>query len=143
MYYLTKKSGKWDKLSQEILDKAKDGSWKLDDSKKRSLEQNAYLHGVLLPLVRNWWNDNKKEETPLLSIRDIKDWIQHRGYWGYKVVGKETIPKSSSEATTLEMMTGINNLQLDYAKWGLIIPDPNQQDFLEDKIPVERYEKAK
>jgi len=141
MHYLNKKDGKWDKQSQEILDEAKDGSWKLDNSKKRSKEQNAYIHCVVFPLIRGWWNNNKKEKDPLASIDDIKDWVQSEGYWGYKVVGKKTIPKRSSEATTLEMMTGINNLQIRFAKIGLIIPDPNQQDFIEDKIPVERYEK--
>lgn len=133
MYYLNKKNGKWDKQSQEILDNAKDGSWKLDGSKKRTNEQNAYIHTVVFPLIKNWWNDRKKEDQPYMDIQDVKDWIQHRGYWGYKMVGKDSIPKRSSEATTIEMVDGIAKIQMDFAKWGLIIPDPNQQEFLDDK----------
>lgn len=132
MFYLTKKDGKWDKQSQEILDNCKNGSWKLDGSKKRSTEQNSYIHAVLFPMIRDWWNDNRKEDMPMASMKDIKDWVQHQGYWGYKQVGKETIPKSSSEATTVEMMGGISNLQVRFAKLGLIIPDPQQEEFLDE-----------
>lgn len=130
MYYLTKIKGKWDKQSQEILDNAKDGTWKFDNSKRRSTEQNSYFYGVIIPLITDWWNEHKKENTPLLTHNDIHDWIQQKGYWGYKQVGKELVPKRSSETTTLEMATGINKLQIDYAKWGLIIPDPQQTEFL-------------
>ena len=76
MYYLTKKSGKWDKQSQEILDNAKDGDWKFDNSKRRSNEQNSFIHAVLFPLIRDWWNDNKLEKDPTVSIDDIKDCIK-------------------------------------------------------------------
>ena len=129
MYYLTKIKGKWDKQSQEILDNAKDGTWKFDNSKRRSNEQNSYFYGVVIPLITDWWNEHKKENTPLLTHNDIHDWIQQTGYWGYKQVGKELIPKRSSETTTLEMATGINKLQIDYAKWGLDIPSPNETDY--------------
>ena len=131
MRYLTKTNGKWDRQSQEILDNAKNGNWRLDNSKKRSTEQNSYIHAVLFPLIKDWWNDNKSEKDPIVSIDDIKDWVQNQAYWGYKQVGKKTIPKRSSEATTLEMMDGINKLQIRFAKIGLVIPDPNQEDFLE------------
>lgn len=129
MYYLTKIKGKWDKQSQEILDNAKDGTWKFDNSKRRSTEQNSYFYGVIIPLITDWWNEHKKENTPLLTHNDIYDWIQQKGYWGYKQVGKELVPKRSSETTTLEMATGINKLQMDYAKWGLDIPSPNETDY--------------
>lgn len=129
MYYLTKIKGKWDKQSQEILDNAKDGTWKFDNSKRRSSSQNSYFYGVIIPLITDWWNEHKKENTPLLTHNDIHDWIQQKGYWGYKQVGKELVPKRSSETTTLEMATGINKLQIDYAKWGLDIPSPNETDY--------------
>lgn len=104
----------------------------LTDEKKRSNKQNSYIHAVLFPLIRDWWNENKKETDPLVNVTDIKDWVQHQGYWGYKTVGKETIPKSSSEATTTEVVKGIEQLQIRFAKIGLVIPDPNQTEFLED-----------
>jgi hypothetical protein len=101
----------------------------MDDDKKRSPEQNSYIHAVLFPLIREFFNSNKKEGTSTLTIDDIKDWVRQRGYWGYKNVGKDAIPKRSSEATTAEMVNGIEKLQIDFAKWGLQIPDPNEQDY--------------
>lgn len=133
MYYLTKKNGKWDKQSQEILNNCKDGSWKLDNSKRRSNEQNAYFYGVIIPMMTDFWNEHKQEGTPKLTTNDTHDWIQANGYWGYKVVGKLTIPKRSSECNTMEFATGINKLQQDMAKYGLILPDPNQTEFLDEE----------
>ena len=45
------------------------------------------------------------------------------------MVGKKTIAKRSSEATTAEMVNGIEKLQVDFAKWGLDIPSPNEEDY--------------
>src|SRR5574343_1256153 len=99
------------------------------DDKKRSNEQNSYIHAVLFPMIKDFFNEHRKEGTPELSIDDTKDWIRNRGYWGYKVIGKETIPKRSSEATTAEMVAGIDKLQKDFAGWGLVIPSPNEEDY--------------
>ena len=101
----------------------------LTDEKKRSTEQNSYIHAVLFPLIRDFFNYIKKEGTPDLDIDDTKDWIKQRGYWGYKQIGKDTIPKRSSEATTSEMVAGIDKLQIDFSKWGLEIPSPNEEDY--------------
>ena len=129
MLYLTKINGKWDAKSQEALDNCKNGSWKLDNSKKRSNEQNKYYYGAVIPLMTKFWNDNKQEGTPTLTPDDIHDWIQAKGYWGYKVIGKQSIPRRSSECNTMDFAAGINNLQQDMAKYGLDIPSPNEQDY--------------
>ena len=105
----------------------------IDNEKKRSTEQNAYIHAVVFPLIRDLFNDHSREGIKALKIDDAKDWVQSEGYWGYKMVGKKTIAKRSSEATTAEMVNGIEKLQMDFANWGLIIPDPDQTEFLEDK----------
>ena len=137
MYHLTKISGKFDELSKQALDNLPDGAYTIDKKKKkRSTEQNAYIHAVVFPHIKGWWNDRKKEDQPYMDIQDVKDWVQHRGYWGYKMVGKDLIPKRSSEATTIEMVDGIAKIQIDFAKWGLIIPDPNQTEFLEEKNEI-------
>lgn len=101
----------------------------LTDEKKRSTEQNSYIHAVLFPLIRDFFNEIKKENTPMLTIQDAKDWVQSEGYWGYKTIGKKTIPKRSSEASTSEMVAGVDKLQKDFAKWGLDIPSPNEEDY--------------
>jgi len=101
----------------------------LTNEKKRSSEQNSYIHAVLFPMIKDFFNEHRKEGTQELSIDDTKDWIRNRGYWGYKVIGKDTIPKSSSEATTAEMVNGVDKLQKDFANWGLDLPSPNEQDY--------------
>lgn len=101
----------------------------LTNEKKRSSEQNSYIHAVLFPMIKDFFNEIKKEGSPVLSLQDTKDWVQNRGYWGYKIIGKETIPKRSSEATTSEMVAGIDKLQKDFAGWGLVIPSPNEEDY--------------
>lgn len=101
----------------------------LTNDKKRSNEQNSYIHAVLFPMIKDFFNEHRKEWTQELSIDDTKDWVQNRGYWGYKIIGKETIPKRSSEATTSEMVAGIDKLQKDFAGWGLVIPSPNEEDY--------------
>ena len=119
---------------QEILQMAKFFEAKgchvtFDSEKQRSTEQNAYIHAVLYPLITDFFNDMRKEGTRRLIIDDSKDWVQSRGYWGYKQIGKDTIPKRSSEATTTEMVNGIDKLQKHFGKWGLDIPSPNEEDF--------------
>lgn len=99
------------------------------DEKKRSTEQNSYIHAVLFPMIKDFFNGIRKEGTPMWDIQDTKDWVQSKGYWGYKVLGKETIPKRSSEATTAEMVNGVDKLQKDFANWGLDLPSPNEQDY--------------
>ena len=88
----------------------------IDNEKKRSTEQNSYIHAVVFPLILDLFNDHRAEDTKALRIDDIKDWVQDGGYWGYKIVGKKTIPKRSSEASTAEMVQGIEKLQQDFSK---------------------------
>ena len=99
------------------------------DEIKRSTEQNSYIHAVVFPIIRDAFNDHRREGTPQLSIEDIKDWVRDEGYWGYKTVGKKTIPKRSSEATTSEMVSGIEKLQIYFGKLGIDIPSPNETDY--------------
>lgn len=101
----------------------------LTNDKKRSTEQNSYIHAVVFPLIRDFFNEHKKEDAIILTLADAKDWVQSEGYWGYKTIGKKTIPKRSSEATTAEMVEGIDKLQKDFAKWGLDIPSPNEEEY--------------
>ena len=130
MYYITKKLGKFDAHSKDVLIGLPDDDYIIEKKKKkRSLGQNDYIHTVVFPLIKDWWNNNRKENQPYMEIQDIKDWVQYRGYWGYKMVGKELIPKRSSEATIIEMVEGIGKIQMDFANWGLDIPSPNEKDF--------------
>ena len=128
MYYLTKKSGRFDELSKQALDNLPDGEYTLEKKKKRrSTEQNAYLHGVILPKIREFFLDMGYD----YSIVDIKDWLKSREFFGYREFGKELIPNHTSGLTTLEFMAAKEKIQQYFAEKNCIIPDPNQEDFLE------------
>jgi len=128
MYYLTKKSGRFDELSKQALDNLPDGDYTLEKKKKRrSTEQNAYLHGVMLPKIREFFLNMGYD----YSVVDIKDWLKSRGFFGYKEFGKELIPNHTSGLTTLEFMAAKEKIQQYFAEKGCVIPDPNQEDFLE------------
>lgn len=90
MYYLTKKQGKWDKQSQEILAACKNGSWALGKKEDiRSLDQNAGL----------WRWDNflanevgyTAKEMHYLMCGEIFGWDEH------EIQGKQfRIPKRTT-----------------------------------------------
>jgi hypothetical protein len=59
----------------------------------------------------------------------LLDWLEG-SLKGFKEFGKEQIPKHTSELSTLEFMTAKEKIQLFFAEKGLIIPDPDQKEFL-------------
>jgi len=129
MYHLTKISGRFDNLSQEALNNLPDGNYTIEKKKKkRSTEQNAYLHGVILPKIREFFLGMGYD----YSIVDIKDWLKSRGFFGYREFGKELIPNHTSGLTTLEFMAAKEKIQQYFAEKGCIIPDPDQKEFLEE-----------
>lgn len=128
MFYLTKKNGRFDEVSQKVLSDLPDADYIIQKrTKKRSTEQNAYLHGVVLPSIRNFFLEKGYD----YSLEDIKDWLKARGFFGHKEFGKELIPKHTSELTTLEFMAAKEKIQQYFSKFGLIVPDPNQTEFLD------------
>ena len=131
MRYLTIKNGKLDNLSAEALTSLRDGNYKLiKDNEKRSDPQNRYLHGVMLPIILKYFQE-KSEEAKKLTIEDVKKWLGKRGFWGFKKFGTDLIPKGTSELDKMEFMASKELVQQYFAERGLIIPDPNQEDFLE------------
>lgn len=100
---------------------------------RRTNPQNKYWWGCVLPLIVNYLEET---EGLVYSSEEIHEYYIQKGYFGYKKIlihGEETeIPKRSSESTTLEFSNAKERLQLEWAERNLIIPDPNQKDFLED-----------
>jgi len=98
---------------------------------KRTNPQNKYWRGVVLPLICKYLEE---VEGLNYSEQEIHEYYISKGYFGYKKViihGEETtMPKRSSDATTLEFMGAIDRLQKEWSLRGLNIPDPNQKDFL-------------
>ena len=133
MHYLTKISGRFDELSKQALDNLPDGAYIITKrTKKRSNEQNAYLHGVVLVKIKQFFAEMGYDYSEV----DIKDWLKSRGFFGYKTFGKELIPCHTSGLSTLDFMAAIEKIQRYFAEKGLVIPDPNQEEFLDDKNNV-------
>ena len=100
---------------------------------KRSNPQNRYWQGVVLPLIRDYMKANWKRFTDAdcsqLTKEDWHNWYKSKGYFGYKEMFGEKIPKGSSESTTLEFQEAKDRVQREWAVRGLDIPDPNEEDY--------------
>lgn len=95
--------------------------------KKRSNDQNAYMWGVVIPMVctalRNLGHDVDEEETHefLKSKFNSKKLANENGEF-------IDLPTSTTKLTTVEMMDYIASIQMWAAEFlGIVIPDPNQQ----------------
>lgn len=80
---------------------------KIDKATKRSLNQNAYLHGVLIPCFRSALYEAGYDEVK--TNEDAKD-IMKLMFLKKRVVNKETgevleFPGHTAELTTVEMAT--------------------------------------
>lgn len=94
---------------------------------KRSNQQNKFWHGVVLPLS----NEFSREDGTEYANWEWHEYFISKGYFGYKEINGEQIPKRSSDATTQEFNEAIKRVQQFWALKGRIIPDPNQTEFLD------------
>jgi hypothetical protein len=100
---------------------------------KRSNPQNAFFHGVVLPLVYN----GLKELGHTMPLADVKDLLKLKFLKVPIFVNEETGEitekiKNTSELTTTEFMEFVSEIQ----RWsienlGVNIPDPNENLKLE------------
>lgn len=103
----------------------------LTNDKKRSNEQNKYWWGVVIRKIADWLRGFGNDVTD----EDVHEFLKMK-YLGKKEVlinGKifERY-RSTTELNTLEFSDLKDKIQRDFAQKGLIIPDPNQTEFLED-----------
>ena len=98
---------------------------------KRSSAQNKYIWAVVWAKIADFLNQQGKSFTP----QDVHDYYVQRGYFGFKpsIIDGEEIPKGTSEATTLEFADAVARIQMEWAQKDLILPDPNQTEFLEEE----------
>jgi hypothetical protein len=95
---------------------------------KRTNPQNRYWWGVVLKLITDYMNEQGYE----LREQDWHDYYVNNGYFGYKQVAGFQVPRGSSDANTLVFNEVIDRIQKEWSLRGLIIPDPNQTEFLDD-----------
>jgi chromosomal replication initiation ATPase DnaA len=93
--------------------------------KKRTNPQNAYLHGVVIPMVTDGINEHGNEVTQ----SQVKDLLKQK-FLSFDVFidvdyTYETLTKDTSELSTVEFNEFIERIQRWGAEMlGIIIPDP-------------------
>ncbi len=107
----------------------KDVTIKIEKKKrKRSLDQNAFLHGVVIPMCREGFLDVGYNYTLEETKTDLK-----RMFAVFEKINETTgeireYIKDTSDMTTTEMMDFVAHIQQWAAEFlGIIIPDPGQQ----------------
>ena len=133
MHHLTKTSGKFDQLSAEALASLPDGNYIIDKKKKkRSTSQNSSYWLLRVQPITAWL----KEQGNEVSEDDVHYWLKVK-FLGYKVIeinGKQAkVLKSSKDLSTLDFAAFMNEIAIYFAEKGLLLKDPNQEDFLETK----------
>ena len=108
---------------------SKEVTIKIERKKKsRSIDQNAFLHGVVIPMAREAF----LEVGYRYSIDETKTDLK-RMFAVYEKVNEQTgelreYIKATSEMTTTEMMDFIAQVQQWAAEFaGVVIPDPKEQ----------------
>ena len=98
--------------------------------KKRSLSQNAYIHGVLIPEFKKAMNECGWDE--IRTDQDAKDWMK-KEFLSYSIINKKTgeysnLIKDTSACTTGEM-TEFINVAIKFAQENMnyTIYAPNEQ----------------
>lgn len=110
--------------------------------KNRSLRQNRYLHGVIVPCIRNHF---REVEGVDLNIEEVKSFVYtkilgHRMY--SKIILEEEVivfeGKRFSQMKTVEFNEAVEIVQQYFnnpeTNIGLIIPDPVSENNLNDFI---------
>lgn len=115
----------------EVLQSFEGKEWQLTIEKKkksRSLNQNAYYWGVVIPMVRAALHDlgmklSRQEVHELLKLKFLKKEIINENTGEvFEYIG------GSSELTTTEFMDFIAELQQWSAEYlNIVIPSPNEQ----------------
>lgn len=99
------------------------------ESSKRSIAQNNYWHGVLVAYIRDFFRELGYD----VDSQDVHEYLKQH-YLGYKLVeidGKTLkVPNSSRDLTKEKFIEVKERIQRDFAFRGLVIPDPNQKNFL-------------
>lgn len=104
--------------------------FKIERKDKRSTQQNRYLHGVMLPIIRDalreaGWNNIK-------TIEDAKDYVKIK-FLKYDVVNDKTgevseMYRNTSALTKLQFMELVQDVQIwlmDY--FSIDLPEPGEQ----------------
>lgn len=100
----------------------------MGEDRLRTLAQNAYLHGVLIPALQQAWSfERAKTGASPLSLEQAKT-VFKLAFIGSIQTAWGPIPrKGTSECTTKELSKAIDEARA-YSRdtWGMNIPAPNE-----------------
>lgn len=105
---------------------------------KRSDKQNRYFHGVVVVCVRAWLAETQGVKW---ESDEVYYWINQE-VMGNKpriteIMGQQVITmtgKRFSQMTTKEFADAVDAILKHFAELGCNIPEPNQNNFIEDLI---------
>ena len=100
----------------------------MDSDQKRTNPQNRYERGVIDKYIGNWLRERGNDITD----KDVHEFLTEK-YLGKIIViidGKEfERQKRFSDLDTVQFNLIKDKIQRDFAERGLIIPDPNEEDY--------------
>jgi hypothetical protein len=104
------------------------------DYQIRTINQNNYYFGVVIPAIQNFYLELNKENIPAKKIhKELKNTFAKGKVF---LIGEDDIKigRSTATATTREFNEYLECIWAWYAKEGLIIPKPNELVFINDKL---------
>lgn len=108
------------------------GRWVIKATKgQRSTQANAYLHGIVLPMILDALRDRGYD---LSGIEDVKQILKQLFLKVKSVEGKEDdfpITRNTSDLTKEEFSFFLDQvIRFASEKLGIVIPDPEQEIFV-------------
>lgn len=105
---------------------------------KRSLAQNRYMHGVIVPIVRNWIKETTGEKRTKEEVyAHLNTNVLGNQLTVTEICGQEVIVisgKRFSQYNTKEFSDAVEKIVQYFDEKGLTIPLPNENNLLDDHI---------
>lgn len=96
---------------------------------KSSNPQKRYFFGVVFRMIADYMDSYGETH----SYEEIYDYYKNKGYFGYMKMFDEPVPQGLSRCTTQQASEAKERIQQEWAEKGLIIPDPQQTEFLDEE----------
>ena len=105
---------------------------KIEKKNKRSLPQNAYYHGIIVPEIKRGMFEIGYDE---ISTNEVHEFLKTK-FLQKETINKKTgeiiyVPGSTAKLTTIEFNEFLDKCQRFAAEYlGIVILDPNQQSVI-------------
>jgi len=96
---------------------------------KATNPQMRYFFGVVFRKISDYMDKYGESH----SYEELYDYYKNKGYFGYMKMFDEPVPQGLSRCTTQQASEAKERIQQEWAEKGLIIPDPQQTEFLDAK----------